>query len=110
MMKYSSKIIIVTILAILIMTCSTVVFADNPVIIGGGATNTQNEVENTTTNITTNTTYNAVNTSQSYNTATNTTNTLPKTGVTDGIVVAILVMVCGISAIYAYKKIRDYNV
>ena len=37
-------------------------------------------------------------------------NTLPKTGVTDGYVVAILVTVCAISAIYAYKKIRDYNI
>ena len=60
-------------------------------------------VMNTTTNTNVNT-----NTNTSYRTNTN-TETLPKTGVTDGYVVAILVTVCAISAIYAYKKIRDYN-
>ena len=49
-----------------------------------------------------------IQTNTSYRTNTN-TETLPKTGVTDGYVVAILVTVCAISAIYAYKKIRDYN-
>lgn len=109
MRKNNFKLIIGTILAIVIIACSTVVFADNtPVIIGGGTANTENEtVNNTITN--TNTSYNTVNTSQSYNT-TSTNTTLPQTGVTDGYVVAILVAVCAISAIYAYKKIRDYNV
>ena len=61
----------------------------------------QNTVANTTTNISVpSTTTNRVNTTQ----------TLPQTGVTDGYVVAILVIVCAISAIYAYRKIRDYNI
>ena len=67
-------------------------------------------VENIVPNIVSNTTTNVVNNTTSYrpnNTTTNTT--LPQTGVTDGYVVAILVTVCAISAIYAYKKIRDYN-
>lgn len=63
--------------------------------------NVQNTVANTTTNISVpSTTTNRVNTTQ----------TLPQTGVTDGYVVAILVIVCAISAIYAYRKIRDYNI
>lgn len=109
-MKNSKVIMEFVIIISLLFALSTVVLADNTqIIIGGGSTNTQNdtvtnipEVINTTTNVSTNT-----NTSTSYRT--NNTETLPKTGVTDGYVVAILVTVCAISAIYAYKKIRDYN-
>lgn len=36
-------------------------------------------------------------------------NTLPQTGVTEDITVMFFIIVCAISAIYAYKKIRDYN-
>ena len=112
MMKRNSKLIIGTILVIAIISFSTMVFADNttPVIIGGNSATTQNTTtDNTQSSNTTNTTYNTLNTSTTYN-RTNTTNTtLPQTGVTDGYVVAILVAVCAISAIYAYKKIRDYK-
>lgn len=37
-------------------------------------------------------------------------NTLPQTGVTEDITVMFFIIVCVVSAIYAYKKIRDYNV
>lgn len=37
-------------------------------------------------------------------------NDLPQTGVTEDITVMFFIVVCGISAVYAYKKIRDYNV
>lgn len=43
------------------------------------------------------------------NTTENTTNTLPQTGVTEDITVMFFIVVCAVSAIYAYKKIRDYN-
>lgn len=110
-MKNSKVIMEIVIIISLLFALSTVVLADNTqIIIGGGSTNTQNDtvtnvpnVINTTTNTNTN-----INTNTSYRTNTN-TETLPKTGVTDGYVVAILVTVCAISAIYAYKKIRDYN-
>lgn len=110
-MKNSKVIMEIVIIISLLFALSTVVLADNTqIIIGGGSTNTQNdtvtnipEVINTTTNTNVNT-----NTNTSYRTNKN-TETLPKTGVTDGYVVAILVTVCAISAIYAYKKIRDYN-
>lgn len=42
------------------------------------------------------------------NTSTN-SETLPKTGVTEDITVMFFIIVCAISAIYAYKKIRDYK-
>lgn len=114
MMKRSSKLIIGIVLALVIIASSTLVFAANDetpaIIIGGDQSNTENTVENTTEN-TTSQNYTPLNTSTTYNTAnTNTTNTLPKTGVTDGYVVAILMVVCAISAIYAYRKIRDYNI
>lgn len=113
MMKNSKVIMEIVIIISLLFALSTVVLADNTqIIIGGGSTNTQNDtvtnipdIINTTTNTNTNTN---INTNTSYRTNTN-TETLPKTGVTDGYVVAILVTVCAISAIYAYKKIRDYN-
>ena len=35
---------------------------------------------------------------------------LPKTGVTEDITVMCFIIVCVIAAIFAYKKIRDYNV
>ncbi len=43
------------------------------------------------------------------NTNTNTNTSLPKTGANDT-AMWLLVAVCGVSAVYTYKKIRDYNV
>ena len=115
MKNKSMMVIIGIILALIIILCSNTVFADATIIIRGNTTantttgnvtanttaNVQNTVANTTTNISVpSTTTNRVNTTQ----------TLPQTGVTDGYVVAILVIVCAISAIYAYRKIRDYNI
>ncbi len=112
-MKNSKVIMEIVIIISLLFALSTVVWADNTqIIIGGGSTNTQNDtatnVPNVVMNTTTTNTNVNTNTNTSYRTNTN-TETLPKTGVTDGYVVAILVTVCAISAIYAYKKIRDYN-
>lgn len=112
-MKNSKVIMEIVIIISLLFALSTVVLADNTqIIIGGGSTNTQNDtatnVPNVVMNTTTTNTNVNTNTNTSYRTNTN-TETLPKTGVTDGYVVAILVTVCAISAIYAYKKIRDYN-
>lgn len=41
---------------------------------------------------------------------TNNTNTLPQTGIGDNTGMYIIMGICIISAIYAYKKIRDYNI
>ena len=48
-------------------------------------------------------------TNTTENTTENTTNKLPQTGVTEDITVMFFIVVCAVSAIYAYKKIRDYN-
>ena len=102
-MKNSKVVMEIVIIISLLFALSTVVLADNTqIIIGGGSTNTQNDtatnIPNVVMNTTTNTNVNT-NTNTSYRTNTN-TETLPKTGVTDGYVVAILVTVCAISAIY----------
>ena len=75
---------------------------------------------NANTNTNSNSNTNTNNTNKSNNTSTNNTNStkynntnkntdLPKTGIEDSIPVALLVVVFGISAVYAYKKINDYK-
>ena len=66
-----------------------------------GNTNTRNTNTNTNTR-------NVQNVNALRNTA-NTTNTLPKTGIEDSLPTVLLVVVFGISAVYAYKKIKDYR-
>ena len=63
-------------------------------------TNTNNSTNNTTNNST-----NRVN--NTVNNATRNTTTMPNTGVDYSIL--FIVAVCGVSAIYAYKKISDYK-
>lgn len=115
MKNKSMMVIIGIILALIIILCSDTVFANATIIIGGNTTantTTGNVTENTTANVqntVANTTPNISVPSTTTNRV-NTTQTLPQTGVTDGYVVAILVIVCAISAIYAYRKIRDYNI
>ena len=66
-----------------------------------GNTNTRNTNTNTNTR-------NVQNVNALRNTA-NTTNTLPKTGIEDSLPTVLLVVVFAISAVYAYKKIKDYR-
>lgn len=61
--------------------------------------NTNNSIRNTATNNTANTNRNVSN-----------TGTLAKTGLPNtGAIVAVVLVVCGISAIYSYKKVNDYK-
>lgn len=72
-------------------------------------TNTTNTATNNTVNLVSvpSTTNTSKNNTSVYNN-TNTTN-LPKTGANDYIIVAVIA-VLGVSAIFAYKKVREYNV
>ena len=118
MMKNSSKVLIGILMFVVIALSASMSQAANQVtIIGGNTTTTENRQNNTQIivggNTTTNTAVNrVVNTSTSYNTVptVNNNQSLPQTGETDIYVVAALVVVCTISAIYAYRKIRDYNI
>ncbi len=84
---------------------------------GAESTNTSANSSLTTTNTantaaTNNTTRNtSTNNVATTNTASrNVTNTLAKTGLSNsGSVIALVVAVCGISAIYSYKKVNDYK-
>ena len=69
--------------------------------------NTNSNTNNTNTNTNKNTNSNNTNSSKYNNTNKNTD--LPKTGIEDSIPVALLVVVFGISAVYAYKKINEYK-
>lgn len=61
--------------------------------------NTNNSIRNTSTNNTANTNRNVSNTA-----------TLAKTGLPNtGAIIAVVLVVCGISAIYSYKKVNDYK-
>ena len=67
--------------------------------------NTNNNTNTNTNNANTNNT-NKTNNSSVYN---NTNTDLPKTGIEDSIPVAMLTVVFGISAVYAYRKIKEYR-
>lgn len=113
---------IIAIIALVILNTSSVFAAnDNLIVIGSPTTNTANTVANTANNVvnsvsnnvvnnTANNTANSINNTAKNNTSVyNNTSTLPKTG-DDNFTVFFIIAICGISAIYAYKKIRDYNV
>lgn len=81
----------------------------------GTNTNTGNSNTNTNTGTNTNTntnrnSSNVQNINALRNNTSNTRNTnLPNTGIQDALPTVLLVVVFGISAIYAYKKIKDYR-
>lgn len=106
-MKKSNLIQIVTILLVsaMVMLFSTTVNAanDNNDVHDLTGTLTKNS---TPSNTPSNTPNNAKKNSSVYN---NTNNNLPKTGIEDSIPVAALVVVFGVSAVYAYKKIKEYK-
>ena len=68
------------------------------------------DLNNTTQNNTSsnNITPNSTLTNANNNTANNNANSIPYTGVSNFSIIAIIA-VCGVVAVYAYKKIRDYN-
>ena len=69
------------------------------------------DTNNTTNTTAANTTNNTVNNIvENTNTNASTNETLPKTGVTEDYAIIAFAVVCGISAIYAYKKVKKYNV
>ncbi len=82
-------------------------------------TNTNTSGTNTNTNTSSTNTSNSNATNTNTNRANNNTNTrnssiynntsLPSTGIGDSLPIAALVVVFGISAVYAYKKIKDYR-
>ena len=72
------------------------------------AGNTNSNISNNT-NTNSNANKNTNNSSIYKNSNANKNTDLPKTGIEDSIPVAMLVVVFGISAVYAYKKINEYK-
>lgn len=121
MVKVKTKELIVCLLAvsILILAIATNVFATDINALVNDANNNNDgytEIENTVNgNGNINVNNNAKNNSTvgstnkiANNTNTNKTTTIPYTGIDYSVVV--IIAICGVSAVYAYKKIRDYNV
>lgn len=111
--KTKELIICVVTLAILVLSIVTDVFASDIMDTLGNNSATNNNISqivdrsnNTANNTTNNTTNNVVNKTNNIANNTNKT-TMPDTGVDYSIL--LIVAVCGISAIYAYKKISDYK-
>lgn len=121
------KLVSILIMGIMVIMFTTTVWADNdfttlPITNNTGntnnasntgntntATNTTNNINNNTNNVTNNTSNNTNNTNNTNNSSIYNNTNLPSTGIEDSIPVAMLVVVFGISAIYAYKKINDYR-
>lgn len=125
-MRKESKILVTIVILLGMLFLSNQVKADDiinnnvPVVTPNTITNNAIGNENTNTG-NTNTAVNNVSSNSivsptTNNTATNKTNSstynttdLPKTGAEDYTVVFIIMGVCGIAAIYAYRKMNDYN-
>ena len=102
------KIFLVILVSVMLIICNGYVQAvDNTT---GYQDLTRATKNNTTNNTAKNNSLNtgAV-TGNKNNTSTYNNSSLPKTGVEDSIPTMLLLVVFGISAVYAYKKIRDYK-
>ncbi len=102
---------ILLIISVMVVLFTTTVFADDNDTFDDLTSTLTNNTNNSNNNTNTNTNLNT-----NTNTNTNTNNTsiynntdLPKTGIEDSIPIAMLVVVFGISAVYAYKKIKEYD-
>lgn len=79
--------------------------AGNNVASSGGSSKPANSTpSNNSLNNTTNNLVLTTNNTSTYNNS-----SLPKTGVADSMPVAVLVVVLGISGVYAYKKMQEYK-
>ena len=112
---------IIAIVALIILSANTV-FAEtgNLIVIQGNNTTAAqnnvvaNNVVNNVNNVANNNVTSIVNTNTNTNTnkttsVYNNTTSLPKTGAND-YAVFLIIAICAVSAVYAYKKIRDYNI
>ena len=112
------KLFSILLISVMVMLFSTNVMAADgdfnelPLTLNNTNTNNANTNTNNANTNTNNTNTNTNNTNRTNNTNNasiyNNTN-LPKTGIEDSVPVAMLVVVFGISAVYAYKKIKDYR-
>ena len=98
-------ILLVTIVAILMLITNSVYAADT-IVLSPTDNNTATDNSAVANNSALTSTFTP--TTPVNNTSTLNSN-LPKTGIADNTVVFIVVGVCAVAAIYAYKKVRDYK-
>lgn len=118
------KVISILLISLMVMLFTTTVNAAEEVDLyneltldNSNTANTNTNTANTNTNTAntnTNTNNTNVNTNRNRNTNTNNSSiynntALPKTGIGDVVPVAALIVVFGISAVYAYRKINEYK-
>ena len=116
------KVVMGAIISLIVVTMANQVFADNVTDLTNALGNSSSSSNSSTNNITSNTALNnttrnnTVNNTIKNNSVLTTNNTssynntsLPKTGIEDHIPATILLVVFGVSAVYAYKKIQDYR-
>ncbi len=116
-MKVTKKILsVILIVSLLFVVLQTSVFATDDDLFQQiqdlvGDTNTTSTPDANTTN-TTNTVNNITDITNTNNTTNNisTNETLPKTGITEDYAIIAFAVICGVSAIYAYKKVKKYNI
>lgn len=117
MSNIKTKELIICLIAIiaLVLTITTNVFATTPNIdvLNQDINNAQNiqeknATDNTPKPATTTNNNNTNGNNTNNNNTNNTTKSIPYTGIDYSVI--LIIAICGISAVYAYKKIRDYNV
>lgn len=103
-------ILLVTIIAIFMLITNSVYAADAIVL---SPTDNNTAIGNSAVDNNSATNNSALTSTLTPTTPVNNTSTLnsnlPKTGIADNTVVFIVVGVCAVAAIYAYKKVRDYK-
>lgn len=109
-MKKSKLVNIILIMIIsfaILLTAKETLAANNVIDITNTITsNGNNTVNNTANNTVNNRTNNVLTTN---NTSNYNNSSLPKTGIEDSMPTVVLLVVLGISGVYAYKKMQDYK-
>ncbi len=109
-MKITRKILsVILIISLLFVVLKTSVWATNDDLVYQQIQEALGE----NTNNTNTTNVNNVVTPKNVNNTTNNESaneTLPKTGITEDYAIIAFAVICGISAIYAYKKVKKYNI
>ena len=115
------KVVLVLGISLIVMLFSTSVMAANEIDLSNtidnsssptsntGNSNSNSNNSNSNSNRTNNTNTNRTNNTNTNNSSIYNNTSLPKTGITDSIPVAVLLVVFGVSSVYAYKKIKDYK-
>lgn len=112
------KIVLIMLISVIMILMSREVFAANDIDITPTINSTSNNtISNSSTNTTKSSTNNVLSSNnktnnsvlRTNNTSTYNNSSLPKTGIEDSLPITVLVIVLGISAVFAYKKIQYYK-